>query len=548
MSLAPHNSTAGCRAADRARPGAFFAGLREVWSIAWPTVLTMASYTVMQFIDKLMVGQVGAIELAAQTGGGIWSFAPIAFALGLLTVVNTYVAQHLGAGSPQEGPKYAWAAIWVSLAYWLFIMLPWALILPFVFAHMEGHSPRLKELETGYAQILVLGSVVLLASRGLNHYFFGLHRPRIVTLAAITGNIVNVLGNYILILGERGLGAVTLPGGATVTLPGIPGTPALGVYGAAIATVIGTCVELLIPLSVFLGRTMNNEFATRRTWRVHLAPIRDLFKIGWPGAVQFGNELLCWAIFMTVLVGAFGPEHLAACAIAFGYMHLSFMPAVGFSVAVTSLVGKYIGAGQPDIAVVRARQGVSVAMLYMTACAIVFFVFRQPLVAAFVPAPDPSLPPEEFALAAARAEQIIALGTKLMICAALFQTADAFGIVYSGALRGAGDTVWPGIITFIYSWAFIVLGGWAIKNQWPELESIGPWIGASIFIVMYGITMWLRFRAGAWRSIQLIAPSDAAERDAARIAPLGPAAPATSGDAVIRDMAEELTAAGKDGS
>lgn len=79
--------------------------LGEVWAIAWPTVLTMTSYTVMQFIDKLMVAQVGALEVAAQGNGGIWTFTPMAFGLGVLTVINTYVSQNLGAGQPEKGPR-----------------------------------------------------------------------------------------------------------------------------------------------------------------------------------------------------------------------------------------------------------------------------------------------------------------------------------------------------------------------------------------------------------------------------------------------------------
>ena len=140
--------------------------LREVWAQAWPTVLTMTSYTVMQFTDKLMVAQVGPIELAGQGNGGIWAFAPIGFAMGALTVVNTFVSQNLGAGTPRNGPKYAWAAVWVSVVLWLVLMGPWALLLPSLFGVM-GHSSELVRLETGYGQILLAGSVLLMASRGL---------------------------------------------------------------------------------------------------------------------------------------------------------------------------------------------------------------------------------------------------------------------------------------------------------------------------------------------------------------------------------------------
>ena len=168
--------------------------LREVWTIAWPTVLTMTSYTAMQFTDKLMVGQVGPTQLAAQTNGGIWSFALLSFVLGVLTVVNTYVSQNLGVGTPRNGPKYAWAAFWLGLIMWVVVMLPYALLLPAIFGsllprvfNMHGHSPELLQMEVGFAQILVLGSIFLMISRGLNQFFFGLHRPRIVTIAAISG-------------------------------------------------------------------------------------------------------------------------------------------------------------------------------------------------------------------------------------------------------------------------------------------------------------------------------------------------------------------------
>ncbi len=460
--------------------------LYEVWSIAWPTVLTMTSYTVMQFVDKLMVAQVGPLEVAAQGNGGIWSFTPIAFALGVLTVVNTYVSQNLGAGTPENGPKYAWAAVWLSVAAWLALLLPWAIALPWLFGLM-GHREELVRMEAGYGRILLAGGVLLLASRGLHHYFFGMHRPRVVTVSAIAGNIVNIAANYVLIFGDRGLPAWGLPG--------VPGIAPKGIFGAALGTVLGTAVELSIPACVFLGRKMHAAYATRAAWRCGLTPARELIRIGWPAAVQFGNEMACWSIFMSVLVGIFGEDHMTAGWATLGYMHLSFMPAVGFSVAVTSLVGKYVGAGQPDIAVSRARLGLALAVGYMTVCAVIFYVFRHPLISFFVAAKE--LPPD-------RAARIIEIGGRLMICAAVFQTMDAFGITYTGALRGAGDTVWPGMVTIVYSWVFIVAGGWSIAVLWPQLESVGPWIAAAFYLLVFGATMWWRFESGRWRKIRLL--------------------------------------------
>jgi MATE family multidrug resistance protein len=447
----------------------------------------MTSYTVMQFVDKLMVAQVGPLEVAAQGNGSTWAFIPIGTTFGVLTVVNTYVSQHLGAGRPQAGPEYAWAALWLSVAAWLVVLVPCAALLPVLF-HAMGHQPQLVRLETGYGQILMLGAVVLMASRGINHFFFGLHRPRIVTASAIAGNLANGLANYVLIYGEDGL--------AALGLPGVPGVPALGVHGAALGTLLGTAVELAIPAAIFLGPWMHAELHTRWGWRPRAGPICELLRLGWPAAVQWGNEIACWAIFMAVLVGRFGDDHMTAGWAALGYMHLSFMPAVGFSVAVSSLVGRYVGAGQPDVAVARARLGLAVAVGYMTACALVFLVFRRELIDVFV------------AIDGVGADQragIVSLGARLLVCAAVFQTADAFGIVYTGALRGAGDTVWPGIVTMGLSWILLVAGGAAVVVLWPGLESVGPWIAAAVYIILYAVAVSWRFESGVWRSIRLVA-------------------------------------------
>jgi MATE family multidrug resistance protein len=494
------------------------AAVREVWAIAWPTVLTMTSYTVMQFADKLMVAQVGPLEVAAQGNGGIQAFNLLAITMGLLTVVNTYVAQNLGAGRPEEGSRYAWAGLWLSLGAWAFVLVPFAFLLPWIFGAM-GHEPRLQELETQYGQIVLLGGIVLLASKSMSHYFFGMHAPKVIALATIVGNVCNVLLNYVLIYGEHGL--------PVLGLPGVPGVPALGLSGAAIATVLGTTVEFAIPAAFFLSADMNRRYQTRSHWRLDLAAIRDLVRLGWPASLQWGSEIVCWSIFMSVLVGQFGSDHMTAAWAVLTYMHLSFMPAVGFSAAVAAIVGKRIGEGLPDIAAARARLGLLLAMGYVTLCAVVMVVFREPLVSIFAGGSD--TPPEQVA-------SIVAIGARLMICAAFFQTMDAVGVVCTGALRGAGDTVWPGVVTFILSWVFIIGGGQAFVVLFPQLESLGPWIGAAIYIVVFGITMFLRWESGRWRSMGLV---DRSSRDAAVAIPL-PGTPGTAGDEAVEDLAADV--------
>jgi multidrug resistance protein, MATE family len=464
--------------------------LAEVWSIAWPTVLAMSSYTLMQFVDRLMVGQVSATALAAQGNGGLWTFAMTSFPVGVMTVVNTYVSQNLGAGTPQNGPRYAWAAMWFTLLIWLTVLVPYGFALPWIFDQMVGHSDELREMETAYAQILVFGSLIVLGARGINQFFFGMHRPGVVTMGALAGNVVNLTLNYVLIFGDEGI--------PTLGLPGAPGVPPMGVAGAAIATVIGTAVEMIIPLAVFLGPRMNAAYQTRRQWRFDRERLGELIRVGWPAGLQWGNELICWAIFMGVFIGYYGEAHLSASTIAFGYMGLSFMPALGFSVAANSLVGKYVGAGKPEVGAHRAHLALLVAMVYMTVCGAVFFVLREPLIEIFLGAAVT----EAHAL---QQREIVRIGAVILICVAFFQTADAVGVIYSGALRGAGDTTWPGVLTLIYSWVFIIGMGGLLMWWMPQWESLGPWLAASVYIILYGLTMAVRFERGRWKSIRLVA-------------------------------------------
>jgi MATE family multidrug resistance protein len=201
---------------------------------------------------------------------------------------------------------------------------------------------------------------------------------------------------------------------------------------------------------------------------------------------------------MTVLVGHFGELHLTAGWSTLRYMHLSFMPAVGFSVATTALVGRSIGAGRPDLAANRAHWALGMAIVYMTVCGLAMALGRDTLVGVFVAGDDPAV-----------ATEVIAIGSRLMICAAIFQTFDAVGIVYTGALRGAGDTLVPGVATIVLSWSLIVGLGALLAWNRPDWASVGPWVGASAYIIVYGVWMALRFERGAWRRIRLLEPTPA---------------------------------------
>ncbi|MBL8760837.1 MAG: MATE family efflux transporter [Phycisphaerae bacterium] len=475
--------------------------LRELLAVAGPTVATMLSYTLMTFTDKWLVSRLGPEYVGAQGNGGLAAWVPQSIAIGALNVVNTFVAQNHGAGRPERGPAYVWNAVWIGAIYWIVVLLPLAAVLPRVFASI-GMDAQQGAWATQYGQILLLGGVLNMWTRSLSQFFYGMHRAGIVMVAGIAANIVNLFISAVLIFGD---GPVPDDLGLFGRVCGWMGTALgikpMGIAGSAWGTVIASGVELLIPLAVFLGPKMNAAYHTRRAWRWSLSHVKDIGRVGWPAGLMFGNEMICWAFFMVYLVSHFGPEHASAGWIAHQYMSLSFMPAVGISVACQAIVGKQIGAGRPDLAEARAWLATKLAIVYMGVCGVLFVVFRASLVRLFI----------EDGTAAPRADELVRLGSMMLIATAAFQLFDATAMVMSGALRGAGDTVFAGVATVIASWTIIVGGGFFTIRVFPGLESLGPWIAAAVYIFALCVLLLGRFLTGKWKSMRLVEPPTTGE-------------------------------------
>jgi len=479
-------------------------GLGEVLRISWPASVSMLNSTLMRFVDALMVAYVGAIPFSAQFMAGITAFIPESFAVGVLMVVNTYVAQNLGAGRVHRCSQYAWAGLRLAAIFCLLIA-PLALLARPIFELLgqspaSGNPPELIEQEVMYFRYAVLAVFFTLTARPIEQFFYGIHRPRIVLAGSIVANVLNIFGAYALIFGSHAI-AGHWHGwfGWNVEFP--RHWPGMGLEGAAIAMVGSWIVYFLILLLVFLSGSVHRRFQTRAMTQMNWGDMKDLLRTGWPAGVQFLNDIGPWVI-MSALVSTFGWEHLAATSVAMRWMPLSFMPALGIGVAATALVGKYLGAGRADLARRRTHTALRVALVYMGLCGLAFLIFREDMVRFFITV----LPgePGQLEQTPEQVEQIVRVGGWVMICAALFQLFDAVGITYISALRGAGDTLGPMFIVICTSWTLVVGGGFLAVKVLPQLGSIGPWIAGSLYVVVLGLLMAWRFERGAWRKLDLL--------------------------------------------
>ena len=454
-------------------------GLTQVFRLSWPASLTMLNTTIIKFVDGYMVSHVSHESFSAQYIAGMLAFGPEAFALGMLTVVNTFVSQNFGAGRCRRAGLYAWAGIFVALGV-AAVMLPLAPLGGVIFrTPLLRHEAALHAKEVMYFRYMIVAAFFTLPARVLEQFFYGVHRSRVVLAVSVLANLFNVLMNYTLIFGHFG-------------------APALGLEGAAIGSLCAWGLQLTVLMAVFLAPEMRRRFGTHMVRAVGRRHCKDLLRVGWPAGMQLANSIICWAIFTAAIVGTcFGKVHAAATTVAMRYLGLSFMPAVGISLATTAIVGKCIGRGRHDLARKRAHSALLIATVYMGACGLAFWLFRYPMVRLLLANVPGRADGQQL-------EAVVEIAANIMLCAASFQLLDAVGIVYVGALRGAGDTHWPMKTTFILSWTIIIGGGFMMAAFFPHLGSVGPWISASAYVMAMGIFMARRFESGAWRKISLL--------------------------------------------
>jgi MATE family multidrug resistance protein len=299
-------------------------------------------------------------------------------------------------------------------------------------------------------------------------FLLAINRPLAVFGSTVAGMSANALTAWALIFGHLGFAPH-------------------GVLGSAWGQNVGVCVETFFLLAVIFTPGIRQTFGVLDA-RLRRRELLLLLKIGAGSGGQLVADVLAWSLFGMWVIGRFGTQAMAANTFMVRYMAVSFMPAYGISVAVTALVGRSIGAGNPNQARQWARLGFLLTESYMAACGLLFFFGRHLLISLFTHDPV-----------------IVRTGAMLLCFAAAYQLFDAFYIVFNGALRGAGDTLVPALAIGGFCWGITVFGGYAVARLFPAWGVAGPWSMEIIYGIVLGIFMWQRFARGRWRQIHLIA-------------------------------------------
>jgi MATE family multidrug resistance protein len=438
-------------------------GLREIADLAYPVVLTQMSATAMGVVDSAMVGRLGATQLAAVGFASVWMWTIFSFFHGTVSGVQTFVSQHDGAGEPRLCGRWTWQALYGAMPVAVGCALLLAPCVGFLIA-AASPSAELQSAATGYSLARLPGDVAFVAVMALTSFFRGVGDTRTPLYVTLFANAVNAVLDYGLIFGELGF-------------------PALGATGAGAATTLAESSAAVLLYAAFRRRAISERYATARV-APDRAAVRRFLRTGLPIGGQWFIGMTSFAIF-TTFVARMGDAPMAASQAFLMLLSLSFMQAVGISIAAQTLVGRYVGAR--DVAAVqrsfRAALGLGIAV--GGAVALLFVSIPGPLLRIFTD--DPA---------------VVALGRPLLLLGAMFQVCDAVQIITQGALRGAGDTRFPFLVETAFGWGVFLPLAWFLGAV-CGYGLTGAWLGGTFSLLASACVLTLRFRSGAWQEIRI---------------------------------------------
>jgi MATE family multidrug resistance protein len=432
-----------------------FSDLREefrpMFRLALPVVLAEMGWMTMGMVDTLMVGRLSPEAIGAVGLGSSIFMGLSIFAMGLLLGLDTLVSQAFGANDLES--CHRWLIHGVVLAVVLSVPITGLLLVIAGALAGWGIDPVVRALTEPYVSIVAWSTLPLLLYAAFRRYLQGMGIVRPITIALIAANVVNVGVNWLLIFGNLG-------------------APALGVAGAAWATVFSRAVMAAFLLGAILYRERETATSIFSSIRLEIAWFARLLRLGLPAATQLTLEVGAFAA-ATALAGRLPPAALAAHQVAINYAALSFMVPLGISSAGAVRVGHAVGRRDPAGASRAGWTALLFAVLFMSTAAAIFLAIPRLLLQAFTSDPG-----------------VLEIGVTLLFVAAVFQLFDGVQVVATGALRGLGETRVPMLWNLAGHWFIGLPLGYTLCFV-VGVGVIGLWWGLSIGLIVCGIALSL---------------------------------------------------------
>lgn len=439
---------------------------RDLFTLAWPVILSRSTQTVVGLADALMSAGLGSDALAAVTTGAINLFSIGILPMGTVFIVQSFAAQLQGRGDLPAARRYGFYGLLLAAISTVLAIAA----TPFVGAavNLFHFPPAMASEMTGYLQWRAWSMGAFVGMEALSNWFGGLGDTKVGLRASVVTMLANVALNWVLIFGHLG-------------------APAMGVRGAALASGLATVAGLVLLLVAFAQR--QRELGVGAKLALKRAEFMRMLRFGIPNGLNWFMEISAFTLFLNTVVSKLGTPVLAALNAILQLNSIAFMPAFGLASAGAVLVGQAIGRGDRDDVPRLLRMTLLRGALWMMAIGAVYLLVPHAVIRMFASGPDGA--------------ELMRIGAPMLMLSAGWQLFDAFGITVGEALRAAGDTAWCMWARLVAGWVVFVPLAWYMVSVrgGGALTAIGCII---VYIALLaGVLTW-RFQSGAWRRIELV--------------------------------------------
>lgn len=448
------------------KPGYSRENIHITFNMAWPSIIESFFVAFAGLVDSLMVSSLGSYAVAAVGLTTQPKFLGLSLFFALNVAISALVARRRGEQNQEEANRILnTAIIFVVAAAVVLSTLFVALAGPII--SLCGSTEATHDSAVSYFRIIMGGMIFNCIQMGINSAQRGAGNTKITMRTNVTSNTVNIIFNYLLIGGHFGF-------------------PALGIQGAALATVLGTVVACIMSIiSIFNPEGfISIPYIIKNKIRPAAQSFFNLIRLGY--SVFFEQILMRIGFMLTAVMAAHqGTDAMAAHQVGMNIMGLSFSFGDGLQAAAVALIGRSLGAGDEKL----AKEFGSICRMFgaaISVClAVVYFIGARPLYGLFF---------EE--------EHIVAIGVNIMRVIILVVVFQISQVVYMGCLRGAGDTLYTAVastisVTLIRT-AVSYLGGYVLG-----FGITGIWLGVLGDQISRFIFASVRFKKGKWTQIKI---------------------------------------------
>ena len=440
----------------------------NIFHIVWPVFIEVLLGSLFGMVDMMMVGRISEHAAQAVSAVGMTN-QPVFLGLSFVQALNVggtaIIARYYGA---KKYKNISLVLKHVMLLAMVGFVLPISVLMivlaPYVLSFLGADSSVI-EVGSGYFRVIMLGFIFQSFSFTMTAALRGIGETKIPMRNNLIANSLNVLGNAVLIYGLFGF-------------------PVLGVTGAAISTALSNVIAMSLNLRYVLSKKSVLYLDFKEKFEFRFEMMKDLIRIGLPTALE-QLALRVGIISFLNIVSGLGTNVYAAHQISLNILNLTYSPAQAFGITASTLMGQSLGAKNEQLARMYTRMCQRIGFIIAIGMSL-FIFFGSKTLAEFY-----STNPE-----------IIQNTMIALTIVAFVQPFQSHQLITSGALRGAGDTVWPLIAIFVGSILIRVSLGYIFVNM-IGLGLAGAWYAVFIDQFIRWLIILFRFKSGKWKNIRI---------------------------------------------